>query len=222
MINRSLALGDSDGDKRYMDHIVKCLKVRLKEEYHLENDSTLLKEIDNYVSVVRQEHNGKAIVADSTENSSVESPKTIKSLFMRRNSLPNSTFEKALVENSTKNNSVESRKKIESLLKSISGNPKVLDRDLDMINRSLALGDSDGDKRYMDHIVKCLKVRLKEEYHLENDSTLLKEIDNYVSVVRQEHSEKGVKIPNQDKANVDVSAQRKQRSGKLGIMGAFF
>ncbi|WP_432783020.1 hypothetical protein [Bartonella sp. C271] len=112
MINRSLALGDSDENKRYMDHIVKFLKIRLKKEYHLENDSTLLKEIDNYVSVVRQEHNGKAIVADSTENSSVESPKTIKSLFMRRNSLPNSTFEKALVENSTKNNSVESRKKL--------------------------------------------------------------------------------------------------------------
>ncbi|MCL6230216.1 hypothetical protein, partial [Bartonella bilalgolemii] len=62
---------------------------------------------------------------------------------MRRNSIPNSTFEKEVVADSTKNSSVESRKKIESLLKRISGNPKVLDMDLDMIHRSLALGDSD-------------------------------------------------------------------------------
>ncbi|WCR55489.1 MAG: hypothetical protein PG977_000882 [Bartonella clarridgeiae] len=184
MIYRSLALGErNEYDKRYMERIVQCLKVRLKEDYKLEDDSSLLKEIDNYVNAVRQEH---------SEQIATKSIKSIKS------------------------NSVQSREKIEGLLQSISGKPKILDNDLNMIYRSLALGErNEYDKRYMERIVQCLKVRLKEDYKLEDDSSLLKEIDNYVNAVRQEHSEQAVKIHSRAKQGISVSANREYRDNRV-------
>ncbi|WP_026501072.1 hypothetical protein [Bartonella clarridgeiae] len=117
---------------------------------------------------------------------------------------------------SIKSNSVQSREKIEGLLQSISGKPKILDNDLNMIYRSLALGErNEYDKRYMERIVQCLKVRLKEDYKLEDDSSLLKEIDNYVNAVRQEHSEQAVKIHSRAKQGISVSANREYRDNRV-------
>ncbi|AQX27066.1 hypothetical protein [Bartonella sp. Raccoon60] len=182
MIQRSLALGERDErDKRYMEHVVKSLKARLKEKYQVEDDSSLLKEIDNYVSLVRQEQNEKVVAAKSITR-----------------------------------NSIESRKEIERLSKRISGDSEVLASDLDMIQRSLTLGECDEqDKRYMEYIVKSLKARLREEYQVEDDSSLLKEIDNYVSFLRQEHSEKAVAAKSITRNSIESRKEIERLSKRL-------
>ncbi|WP_438718472.1 hypothetical protein, partial [Bartonella rochalimae] len=112
---------------------------------------------------------------------------------MAENSTFNPTFEEENVVTSKITNSVESRKEIGRLAERVSGDPKILASDLDMIQRSLALGERDErDKRYMEHVVKSLKNRLKERYYVKENSSLFKEIDNYVSLVRQEQNEKVV------------------------------
>ncbi|WP_438747170.1 hypothetical protein, partial [Bartonella rochalimae] len=162
------------------------LKARLKEKYQVEDDSSLFKEIDNYVSFLRQEHSEKAVAAKSITR-----------------------------------NSIESRKEIERLSKRLSGDSKaskILASDLDMIQRSLTLGERDEqDKRYMEYIVKSLKARLKEKYQVEDDSSLFKEIDNYVSFLRREYSENGVKISSQAERNANVSANRERRVGNFKV-----
>ncbi|ATO57815.1 hypothetical protein [Bartonella sp. 1-1C] len=287
MIQRSLALGERDErDTIYMAHIIKSLKVRLKQEYQVEDDSSLLKEIDNYVSFIRQEHSEKAVAAKNITRNSVESRKEIERLSKRisgsskllasdldmiQRSLAlgehdvrdtiymehiikslktrlkekyqlkdNSSLleeidnyvsfvrqehsEEAFAAKSITRNSVESRKEIERLSKRISGHSKLLASDLDMIQRSLALGERDErDKIYMEHIVKSLKNQLKECYQVKDDSSLLKEIDNYVSFVRQEYSENGVKISSQGEKNARVSGNRERKAGNFKIkMPSFF
>ncbi|KEC54415.1 hypothetical protein, partial [Bartonella rochalimae] len=86
---------------------------------------------------------------------------------MAENSTFNPTFEEENVVTSKITNSVESRKEIGRLAERVSGDPKILASDLDMIQRSLALGERDErDKRYMEHVVKSLKNRLKERYYV--------------------------------------------------------
>ncbi|AQX18799.1 hypothetical protein BA1379B_009800 [Bartonella sp. A1379B] len=187
MIQRGLALGEHNGrDKIYMEHIIKSLKNRLKERYYVKENSSLFKEIDNYVSLVRQEQNEKVVAAKSITR-----------------------------------NSIESRKEIERLSKRLSGDSKaskILASDLDMIQRSLTLGERDEqDKRYMEYIVKSLKARLREEYQVEDNSSLFKEIDNYVSFLRREYSENGVKISSQAERNANVSANRERRVGNFKV-----
>ncbi|MDD9330701.1 MAG: hypothetical protein PV353_10010, partial [Bartonella sp.] len=88
---------------------------------------------------------------------------------MERNSTFNPTIEEESVAKSITRNSVESRKKIERLSKRISGDSQILARDLDMIQRSLVVGERDErNERYMEHIVQSLKARLKERYKVED------------------------------------------------------
>nr|CBI77344.1 hypothetical protein BARRO_20001 [Bartonella rochalimae ATCC BAA-1498] len=69
----------------------------------------------------------------------------------------------------------------------------------------------------MEYIVKSLKARLKEKYQVEDDSSLFKEIDNYVSFLRREYSENGVKISSQAERNANVSANRERRVGNFKV-----
>ncbi|AQX23383.1 hypothetical protein [Bartonella sp. 114] len=279
MIQRSLTLGEhGEQDKRYMEHIVKSLKARLKEEYRVGDDSSLLKEIDNYVSLLRQEHSEKAVAAKSITRSSVESRKEIERLAERvpgdwkvlasdldviQRSLAlgehderdrryveyvvkslkarlkekyqveddssllkeidnyvslvrQEQNEKVVVAKSITRNSIESRKEIERLSKRVSGDSEILASDLDMIQRSLILGERDEqDKRYMEYIVKSLKARLRKEYQVGDDSSLLKEIDNYVSFLRREYSEKAVAAKSITRNSIESREEIERLSKRL-------